>query len=105
MFKIKSYLGLCVKSNSVIIGQDKLKKTKKYPKLLIVSPNATDNLKDLAIRLKDKFGCECLVTNTNLEDLISIQNCKIVGITNTNFVTAITKCDNEYTILRSNNDK
>lgn len=105
MFKIKSYLGLCIKSGAVVIGQDKLKATKKYPKLLVLSPNATQNLKDLTIRLMDKFHCDCIITNQNLEELISIPNCKLLGVTNPNLATAIVSCDNEYSNLRSSNDK
>lgn len=105
MNKIKSYLGLCVKSNGIIIGQDKLKQSKHFPKLIVLSPNATDNLKDLAIRLGEKFHCKVLMTNTLLEELINIANCKVVGITNINLAKAIENCDNEFTFLRSNNDQ
>lgn len=105
MNKIKSYLGLCVKSNGIIIGQDRLKQAKKNPCLIVLSPNATDNLKDLAIRLGEKFHCKVLITYTILEELINISNCKIVGIVNINLAKAIENCDNEFTILRSSNDQ
>ena len=105
MNKIKSYIGLCVKSNGIIIGQDKLKQSKKRPYLIVLSPNATDNLKDLAIRLGDKFHCEVITTNIVLEELINISNCKIVGIINITLTKAIKNCDNEFTVLRSKNDQ
>lgn len=104
MSKLKSYLGLCKKSNSLVIGQDKLKACKKYPYIIVVSPNATDNLKDLAIRLSNKFHCMCVMSLMVLEDLINIPNCKIVGVSNINLSHAIEKCEEEYSILRSNND-
>ena len=105
MNKIKSYLVLCVKFNGIIIGQDKLKQSKKRPYLIVLSPNATDNLNDLAIRLGDKFHCEVITTNIVLEELINISNCKIVGIININLAKAIKNCDNEFTFLRSKNDQ
>ena len=97
MVKIKSYLGLSVKSGAVVIGQDKLKGFKKSVHLIVVSPNATQNLIDLSVRLKQKFGCECIKTNTLLEELINIAGCKIVGLTNNSLAQAVLTQSDEYT--------
>ena len=100
MNKIKTYLGLCVKSRGLVIGQDSLKKFKKSIDLLVVSPTASQNLIDLAIRLKDKFKCLCIKTNLALEDLVSIEGCKIVGITNSSLAQAILTQTEEFIVLK-----
>lgn len=105
MSKIKSYLGLCVKSGSVVIGQDRLKKFNKQIYLLVVSPTATQNLKDLSTRLSEKFGCDSIITNSVLEELICKAGCKVVGITNNSLAEAIFTQENEYSLLRSRNGK
>lgn len=105
MSKIKSYLGLCIKSGGVVIGQDRLKQNSKKIYLLIVSPTATQNLKDLSFRLSEKFGCDLIITNSVLEDLICKAGCKFVGITNESLAGAILTQENEFTLLRSRNGK
>ena len=105
MSKIKSYLGLCVKSGGVVIGQDRLKKNVKKIHLLILSPTASQNLKDLSLRLSEKFDCDLVVTNSNLEELICKEGCKLVGITNESLANAIITQENEFIRLRSKNGK
>ena len=105
MSKIKSYLGLCVKSGGVVIGQDRLKQNTKKIYLLVLSPTATQNLKDLSFRLSEKFGCELIMTNSVLEELICKTGCKIVGITNNSLADAILTQENEFILLRSRNGK
>lgn len=105
MSKLKSYLGLSVKSGSVVIGQDRLKKNKSKLYALILSQNATDNLTDLAIRLAEKFDCELIQTNELLENLIHISGCKFVGITNQSLAEAILKQNTEWKNLRRENGK
>lgn len=103
--KLKSYLGLCVKSGGVVIGQDRLKKNNKKIYLLLVCPTASNNLKDLSYRLSEKFDCDCIFTNLQLEDLICKSGCKFVGITNESLANAIITQENEYSLIRSRNGK
>lgn len=105
MSKIKSYLGLCVKSGGVVIGQDRLKKNVKKIHLLVLSPTGSQNLKDLSLRLSEKFDCDLVVTNSNLEELICKEGCKLVGITNESLANAIITQENEFIRLRSKNGK
>lgn len=82
MNKLKSYIGLCFKSNSVVIGQEQLKRYKKRIYLLILGQDASQNLKDLALRLSEKFACKCVQANTKLNEVTNLEGCKILGITN-----------------------
>lgn len=100
MSKIKSYLGLSRKSNSVVIGQDRLKAYDKRVYVIVISPNATKNLKDLSIRLKAKFNCPLIETKENLEDIISIAGCKVVGLIMESLAKAVLAQNNEYNEIK-----
>lgn len=103
MSKIKSYLGLCVKSNSVVMGQDRLKRNAKKVYVLILSPTASQNLIDLSIRLSVKFDCDCVQTKELLESLIAKENCKVIGLTNESLAKAVLLQKEEYEYLRRKN--
>lgn len=105
MSKLKSYLGLCVKSGGLVIGQDRLKKYNKTIYLLIVSPDATKNLEDLAFRLSEKFDCDCIKTNELLGEIIHISGCKFVGVTNESLANAIKLQQTEFTEVRRKDGK
>lgn len=103
MSKIETYLGLSRKSNQIVIGQDNLKRFSKKLYLIVVSLTATDNLKDLAIRLAEKFKCDLVQTLIPLEEIIHINGCKIIGLTSNTLSEAIINNTNEYNLLRSRN--
>ena len=64
--------------------------------LIVLSPSASKNLKDLSVRLKDKFGCKLIKTKENLEDIISRTGCKIVGLTMESLAQAVLTQNNDY---------
>jgi len=98
--KIKSYLGLSIKSGKIVIGQDRLKDYNKKVHLIVVSPTASQNLKDLSLRLKEKFGCELIETKEDLESLLSRSGCKIVGLTMESLAQAVLTQTNEYKCIK-----
>ena len=79
---IKTYLGFCIKSRAIVIGQDRLKVAKDKIHLIVYCMTASQNLKDLVGRLADKFKCKALVLNNTLEEYTNIKGCKVMGITN-----------------------
>ena len=91
MNKIISYLGFAQKSKNLITGQTALKKTMKRLHLIIVCNSASQNLKDLAKNLADKHGCELIISNVALSDLIKFDDIKIIGLTEENLSKAILK--------------
>ena len=90
---IKTYLGFCIKSRSIVIGQDRLKVTKDKIHLIICCISASQNLKDLAGRLGDKFKCKVLMLDEKLEDYTNINGCKVLGITNQSLADQIIKVE------------
>lgn len=88
---IKTYLGFCIKSRAIVIGQDRLKVNKGPIHLIVYCPTSSQNLKDLTTRLADKFKCKALVMDETLEEYTSIDGCKVMGITNKSLADQIIK--------------
>ena len=91
MNKIVSYIGFAIKSKKLLTGQTHLKHTKENLQLILVSSDATENLKNLAKNLAVKHSCTYIITNVPLEQLTNIPNIKIVAITDENLSKAIIK--------------
>ncbi len=89
MNKIISYIGFAQKSKNLITGQTALKRTTKSLKLILVCNSASQNLKDLAKNLASKHGCEMIVSQIELKNLIKFADIKIVGLTDENLSKAI----------------
>lgn len=99
---IKTYIGFCIKSRAIVIGQDRLKANKGKIYLILHCSSASQNLVDLATRLAEKYGCLC----SRLEDLqqyTNLEGCKVVGITNKSLADAIVKVLNDE--IGENNGK
>jgi len=92
---IKTYLGFSIKSRAIVIGQDRLKVTKDKIHLLVYCDTASNNLKDLVIRLSEKFDCEALCLDEKLEEYTSISGCKVLGLTNKSLADNIIKVAKE----------
>ena len=88
---IKTYLGFCIKSRVIVIGQDRLKANKGKIYLIIYCNSASQNLKDLAKRMADKYNCKAICLDTTLQDYTNLDGCKIVGLTNMSLAEAILK--------------
>lgn len=95
MNNISKYLGFAIKSNSAIIGQDAIKKTKLKILLIIVCASATKNLMDLATRYATATKSPLIIVE-NLSVISHIENCKIIALTNENLKNAILQQNNEY---------
>ena len=88
---IKTYLGFCIKSRAIVIGQDRLKVSKEQIHLIVYCSSASQNLKDLVNRLADKFECRAILMDAPLEEYTSIEGCKVMGITNKSLADQIIK--------------
>ena len=88
---IKTYLGFCIKSRAIVIGQDRLKVCKEQVHLIVSCSTASQNLKDLIVRLADKFKCKAIMMDYPLEEYTHIEGCKVMGITNKSLADQIIK--------------
>lgn len=97
MSKIKNYLGLCRNANYLIIGADNLKEYKKRLYLIVVSDNESKNIIKVAKNTSEKYNnLPIIIPNENLGEMLSIDNCKIVGIKNWGLANAILGCIDDY---------
>ena len=88
---IKTYLGFCIRSRAIVIGQDRLKVAKEQIHLIVYCSTASQNLKDLIVRLAEKFECRAILLDAPLEEYTSIEGCKVMGITNKSLADQIIK--------------
>ena len=87
---VKTYLGFSIKSGAVVIGQDRLKVTKDKIHLILYCASGSQNLKDLALRLAERYSCKAICVD-DLEGYTSKQGCKLIGLTNNSLAEAIIK--------------
>ena len=76
--KIKNYLGLSRKARYLIIGADNLKNYDKKLYLILKDSSSSKTIEKVSQKFKDVETFEV----DNLGNLVSIENCKIVGIKN-----------------------
>ena len=86
--KLKSYLGFSIKSNKIIFGIDNLESTKKNVRLVICCNTLADN----------SFKKLCNLCYRR--ELIQRENCRILGILDSNLANAIEKQENEIKIIK-----
>lgn len=89
MNKISSYIGFAIKSNKYLIGQSKIKQTKKQIYLILLCNTATQNLQNLAQNVANRHNCAVLKLNSNLQNLTHIPNIKIFALLDENLAKAI----------------
>lgn len=80
--KIKGYLNISHKAGYLIAGGEKLKDYNKKLYLVIYDKLAQKNTMKIVDKLKEKSIY--VVEVGNLEELVSIKNCKIIGLKNKN---------------------
>lgn len=90
--KLKTYLGFSIKSNQIVFGFDNLLETRKKVKLVLY-----DNTVNPKIEEKLKLLCDykkwslVKLENEKLGELVSRDNCKVVGLIDKNLADAVLK--------------
>lgn len=88
--KLKSYLGFAIRSGKVIFGVDKLLESKKRPIVILICSTQNDKVTNKVIR----YCYSNSITYYKLKDLvlgdiIGRDNCKVIGVIDTNLANAI----------------
>lgn len=98
--KILSYLGFAKKSGSIVYGLDNLEKYKKCVYLVLYSDQLSENSFNKLARLvnerKWRMGA---LKNKTLDELLMVNNCKIIGLTNESLANAIVMANNNDFIV------
>ena len=90
--KIKAYLGFAIKSGNIIFGYDNIITTKKKLKLIIVSNTVNNKISTKINDFADSKKIKLInLSELSVEELISRDNCKLIGIVDENLASAIIK--------------
>ena len=88
--KLQGYLNIAKKAGYVIIGAEKLYNYNKKLYLVIYDNTSEKNTLKVVDKIKQKnipiFSID------NLQDIVSIKNCKIIGIKNKNLSDIMMQC-------------
>lgn len=87
--KLRGYLNIARKANYLVIGQDNLKGYDKKLYLVLVGKNSSTKSKQLATNICQKLQIPHFQLSQNLEDLLAIKNCQIVGLKNNGLASQI----------------
>lgn len=98
--KIKSYIGFSIKSKQIIFGIDNIETSKAKPTLVIACKTLSENGKNQVLNYCKKNNITLVSPKEEtLSELVSRNNCKIVGLKNVNLSDAIVNCSQEIEIL------
>lgn len=90
--KLKAYLGFAIKSNNIVFGYDKLFENKKNPKFVIICSSLNEKNTNKIIEFCDKFKIRYTkLCDLVLGDLISRDNCKVIGVCDDGLADVICK--------------
>ena len=81
--KVKGYINIANKAGYLIIGSDNLKYYKKKLYLILYAQNSGKDIQKIVMNCKTKLSAEIIeIENQEFAKIVSIENCKIVGIKN-----------------------
>ena len=96
LIKIKGYIGLARKSQSAIIGGDKIEEYPKKIYLILMSDDAGKNLIKNMERIKNKQEVPIIIfTKEEMMTITEISGCKAVALINKGLAEQIIKLSNK----------
>ena len=99
--KVKSYLGFAIRSGKVIFGVDKLFESKKRAQLILICSAQNDKVTNKVVRYAKTENIPCIkLKDLVLGELVSRDNCKVIGILDLNLAQAV---KNEFQMESDNN--
>lgn len=87
--KIKTYVGFAINKGDVVLGLVNIKKCKKYPKLVVISSDASEKTKKEAKFCCQKFKATLIECSSSVEDLVSKPGVKVFAMSDSNLIKAI----------------
>ena len=88
--KIKAFIGFAIRSGNVIFGSDKLFEDKKIPILVLICSTQNDKVSNKVINYcKDRNIKYIKLEELILSDLVSRENCKVIGIVDKSLAKAL----------------
>lgn len=100
--KLGGYIGFGIKSKAVVFGYDNIKTNFKNIKLIVMCKTLSEKVKAKLLILANELNICLVETKGILGEVISRENCKVVGLKNLELCKAIIKLTEEIEIKRGN---
>lgn len=102
--RIETFIGFCKKSGKLSLGAGAVDTLKKEVYLLIVSADASQNTKKLAVKFKNRFLCPLLVCKSDFDMVVNKPDCKIAAVRDMQLAKAILdNIDDNYELYAGGN--
>lgn len=104
--KVESYIGFCIKSRKISLGTGSVDVLKSGVYLLVLSADASENTKKLAVKYMNRFSCPLIICKNDFERIVNKPGCKIAAIRDSGLARAITdSIDENYEFYAGGNGK
>ena len=102
--KVETFLGFAIKSRKIALGSGAVDVQKTGTVfLLVVSSDASDNTKKLAVKFKNRYNCPLIECKADFERIVNKKGCKIAAVKDRGLAKAITdNLDDNYEYFGGN---
>lgn len=87
--KIETFIGFCRKAGKLSLGAGAVDAAKNNVYLIIVSADASENSKKLAVKYKRRFFCPLLICKSEFDFAVNKPGCKIAAVRDKQLAKAI----------------
>lgn len=95
--KAETFIGFCIKARKISFGSGAIDTLKNGVYALIVSGDAADNTKKLAVKYSKRFNCPLIFCKADFEKIVNRAGCKIVALRDRQLAKAVLEnLDNDY---------
>ena len=97
--KVETYIGFCIKSGKITFGSGAVDTLKSDVYLILLSADAAQNTRKLAVKFKNRHKCPLLICHGDFERIVNRAGCKIAAVRDRGLAKAITEnTDSDYEI-------
>lgn len=97
--KVETYIGFCIKSGKMTFGSGAVDSLKNEVYLILLSADAAQNTRKLAIKFKNRHKCPLIICKDDFERVVNRAGCKIAAVRDKGLAKVITECtDSNYEI-------
>ncbi len=95
--KVETFIGFCIKAGKLTLGAGAINTLKNGVFLLIVSGDASENTKKLAVKFKNRLLCPLLICKSGFDTVVNKPDCKMAAVRDKQLAKAILdNLDNNY---------
>lgn len=96
--KVETFIGFAIKAKKIALGAGAVEVQKRGTVfLLIVSGDASENTKKLAVKFKNRYNCPLILCKAEFERIVNKDGCKMAAVKDRHLATAITEnLDDNY---------